>query len=142
MRAVIGTNVLIAGLFWHGPPHALLTAVRTGTLRLVTSPALLAELADVLGRTKVTAILNRTRTTCEQVLAQIEQLAEIIAPPPLTQPVCRDPDDDQLLALARAAQVELIVSGDDDLLTLGSFEAILILSPAQALGLVQSRTRN
>jgi len=33
MRAVLDTNVLIAGLFWHGPPHALLTHVRGGTLR-------------------------------------------------------------------------------------------------------------
>jgi predicted nucleic acid-binding protein len=47
--------------------------------------------------------------------------------------VCRDPDDDQALALALAARVDLIVSGDDDLLALGSFEGIPIVSPAQAV---------
>jgi len=57
----------------------------------------------------------------------------VIDPPPLVQPVCRDPDDDAVLALSIAAQADLLISGDDDLLSLGSFEGILILTPAQAL---------
>jgi predicted nucleic acid-binding protein len=44
-----------------------------------------------------------------------------------------DPDDDQVLALAIAAKAELIVSGDNDLLSLKSFEGIPILAPAEAL---------
>jgi predicted nucleic acid-binding protein len=49
VRAVVDTNVLLAGLLWRGPPHALLEQVRAGTVSLVSSPALLAELADVIG---------------------------------------------------------------------------------------------
>ena len=82
--------------------------MRAGTVSLVSSPALLAE------------------------------LAEVIDPPPLPQPVCRDPDDDEVLALAIAAKVELIVSGDKDLLSLGSFEGIPILAPAQAVSLIEA----
>ncbi len=52
MRAVIDTNVLVSGLFWHGPPHMLLEHVRDGALDLISSPALLAELTNVLGRAK------------------------------------------------------------------------------------------
>lgn len=133
MRAVIDTNVLIAALLWRGPPHALLEQVRAGTVSLVSSPALLAELADALGRTKFDAILMRTNTSRERSLAEVRQLAEVIEPPPLPQPVCRDPDDDQVLALAIAAKVELIVSGDNDLLSLSSFEGIPIVAPAEAL---------
>jgi uncharacterized protein len=124
VRAVIDTNVLVAAMLWHGPPHVLLEHVRASTLSLVSSPALLAELTDVLGRTKFDAILTRTNISRERVLAEARQLAEIIDPPPLPQPVCRDPDDDQVLALAIAAKVELIVSGDEDLLDLQSFEGI------------------
>lgn len=108
----------------------------------MSSPALLDELAEVLGRPKFAALLTRAGTTPDQVLAQLRQLAELIEPLPLAQPVCRDPDDNQLLALAGAAQVELIVSGDNDLLTLGHFQGIPILSPAQASAIVQGRTRN
>jgi predicted nucleic acid-binding protein len=53
----------------------------------------------------------------------------------LPQPVCRDPDDDAVLALALATQADLIVSGDDDLLALGQFQGIPIVAPALALQL-------
>ena len=137
MRAVIDTNVLVAALLWRGAPHALLEHVRTGTVAMVSSPALLAELADVLGRAKFDSILDQTHTSRERSLSQLRQLAEVVEPPPLPQPVCRDPDDDQVLALAIAAKAELIVSGDKDLLSLGHFESVPILAPAQALDLIK-----
>lgn len=133
MRAVIDTNVLLSGLLWHGAPHALLERVRSSALGLVSSPALLAELAEVAGRAKFDSILTRTHTSRELAVSEIRQLAEILDPPPLPQPVCRDPDDDAVLALAVAAQVDLIVSGDNDLLALGAFNGIPVLTPAQAL---------
>ena len=58
---------------------------------------------------------------------------EVIDPPALAKPVCRDPDDDAVLALAIAAQADLIISGDDDPLSLTRFEGIPVLTPAQAL---------
>ncbi len=139
MRAVIDTNVLIAALLWRGPPHALLEYVRAGTVSLVSSPALLAEFADVMGRTKFDVILSRTSTSRERSLAEVRRLVEVIEPPPLLRPMCRDPDDDKVLALAIAARVEVIVSGDKDLLSLGSFEGVPILAPTQALGLLEAK---
>ena len=68
----------------------------------------------------------------------VRQLAEVIEPPPLPQPVCRDPDDDRLLALALSARTELIVSGDDDLLSLGRFEGIAIVAPTEAVKLIEA----
>ncbi len=139
MRAVIDTNVLIAALLWRGPPHALLEYVRAGTVSLVSSPALLAEFTEVMGRTKFDVILSRTSTSRERSLAEVRRLVEVIEPPPLLRPMCRDPDDDKVLALAIAARVEVIVSGDKDLLSLGSFEGVPILAPAQALGLLEAK---
>lgn len=94
---------------------------------------LLAELADVIGRAKFDAILVRSKTTREQALSEMRQLSEVIEPPALPAPVCRDPDDDEVLALALAAQVDLIVSGDEDLLVRQVFEGVPIVTPAQAL---------
>ena len=137
MRAVIDTNVLIAGLLWRGPPHALLEQVRAGSLSLVSSPALLAELADVISRAKFDAILTRTSTSRERSLAEVRRLVDVIEPPPLPKRVCRDPDDDQVLALAAAGKVDLIVSGDSDLLSLSSFEGIPIIAPAAAIARIR-----
>jgi uncharacterized protein len=136
MRAVLDTNVLLSGLLWRGPSYALLEQVRNGAVTFLSSPELLAELAEVLARPKFDAVLSRSSSSREQMLVQVRMLAEVIDPPPLAQPVCRDPDDDAVLALARAAQADVIVSGDDDLLSLVSFDSIPILNPAQALARV------
>ena len=138
MRVVLDTNVLISGLLWHGPSHRLLDYVRSGTLTLISSPALLAELSEVIGRPKLAPILARSNTSRERSLTELQTLAELIAPPPLPQPVCRDPDDDAVLALALAAQADLIVSGDNDLLVLNTFQNIPILTPAAALSRVEA----
>jgi predicted nucleic acid-binding protein len=62
-----------------------------------------------------------------------ERLAEIVEPQPLPVPICRDPDDDHVLACALAAQAEIIVSRDNDLLILHPFQDIPILAAADAL---------
>ncbi len=47
--------------------------------------------------------------------------------------VCRDPNDDMVLECAALAGAQVIVSGDKDLLTLGSYEGIRIVTPAEFL---------
>jgi putative PIN family toxin of toxin-antitoxin system len=139
VRVIIDTNVLLSGLLWHGTPHALLDRVRDGTVTLVSSPVLLAELAEVLEQPKFDVVLARSNTSRERSLAEIQQLAEVLVPEPLPQPVCRDPDDDHVLALALTAQVDLIVSGDKDLLDLNPFQNIPILAPAEALRRIEAQ---
>ncbi len=78
-------------------------------------------------------MLAQSNTSRERTLAEVRQLAEVVEPSPLPQPVCRDPDDDAVLALAVAARVDLIVSGDGDLLSLGGFRGIPIITPAEAI---------
>ncbi len=138
MRAVVDTNVLLSGLLWRGAPHALIGHVRAGALGLISSPALLAELAEVLARTKFRAILAQAAIDPGRMLAELRQLAEIIEPPPLSARVSRDPDDDAVLALAVAARAELIVSGDGDLLSLGAHGGIPIIAAAEAIAQIVS----
>lgn len=133
MRAVFDTHVLMSGLLWRGTPHALPVQVRSNTLTLISSPALLMELSVVLERPKFDAILMRSNTSRAQTLTEVRKLADVIDPPPLAHPVCRDPDEDAVLALAIAAQADWVISGDDDLLCLGSFGEIPVLTPAQVL---------
>ena len=133
MRAVIDTNVLLSGLLWRGAPHELLEQVRNGELTLISSPALLSELADVISRPKFDAILVRSNTSRSHTLDELHRLVEVIEPPPLPQPVCRDADDDEVLATAIAGQADLIVSGDDDLLSLKIHQDIPIVTPAEAV---------
>ena len=53
-------------------------------------------------------------------------------PPPPHPAVCRDPDDDYLVALATASHADAIINGDDDLLAIDRQQlAIDILTPRQ-----------
>jgi putative PIN family toxin of toxin-antitoxin system len=113
--------------------------VRAGTLTLVSSPALIAEFDDVINRRKFQAILARSGVVSNELVEELRKLAELIDPPPLPAPVCRDPDDDAVLALAVAAQAELIVSGDADLLVLGSYEKIRIMDAVTCLAQIDGQ---
>jgi putative PIN family toxin of toxin-antitoxin system len=133
VRAIVDTNVLLSGLLWHGKPHFLIEQVRAGALTLVSSPALLAELAEVAARPKFKDAFARSNTDPELMLAYLRLLAEIVDPPPLPRPISRDPDDDVVLALAVAAQPDFIITGDKDLLVLGAHAGVPILSVAEAV---------
>ena len=111
----------------------LIEQVRAGALTLISSPALLAELAEVMDRPKFRTILARSSTDPERALGEVRRLAEIIDPPPLPTPVSRDPSDDAVLALAAASLADLIITGDADLLALGSHAGIPIINAAEAI---------
>jgi putative PIN family toxin of toxin-antitoxin system len=51
---------------------------------------------------------------------------------------CRDPKDDMVLECAVLAGAEIIVTGDKDLLIMGLFRGIRILSPREFLQLPES----
>jgi len=134
MRLVVDTNAVIAALLWRGTPYQLLQAIRQHpNLQLYSSAVLFAELADVLTRSSLRKQLAAIDKQAGDVLLDYGAAVQIVPAAPLAKPVCRDPDDDAVLALALAAQADLIVSGDQDLLVLGQFEGIAIINPRQAL---------
>ena len=57
----------------------------------------------------------------ESATLRVRRLAEevtLVVPQPLPAGVCRDPDDDAILATALAAEADYLVTGDQDLLVL------------------------
>jgi len=53
-------------------------------------------------------------------------------PPPPYPAVCRDPGDDYLVALARAAAVDALVTGDRDLLELEDI-GVAVITPRELI---------
>jgi putative PIN family toxin of toxin-antitoxin system len=133
MRVVADTNTVVSGLFWHGPPRQLLDAARAGIITLVTSAPLLNELARVLARPKFAQRIDRAGLSVEEIVDTYGTLAEQVTPADIPPTVTADPDDDAVLATAVGGQADLIVSGDADLLGLGSFREIRIIHAADAV---------
>lgn len=94
--------------------------------------ALLAELAEVIGRKKFAQRLQAAGLSPAALVKDYSRLCVSVEPESLPQPVCRDPDDDLVLATALTAQAFLTVSGDLDLLDLGAFGDIRIINAADA----------
>jgi len=141
VRIVLDTNIVLSALLWRGTPYRLFEAIRQQPdVQLYSSATLLAELADVLTRPSPTKQLATIGKTAREVTADYLAVVEIVAPATLSAPVSRDPDDDQVLACALAAQADLIVSGDGDLLTLKSFQGVPIVTAAQAVEKIKAAT--
>ena len=97
---------------------------------LLVSDDTLEELATVLSRTKFDRYVSlEDRKTFILLLGRISERVTIIR----RIQACRDPKDDKFLELAVNGVADLIISGDEDLLTLHPFMDISILSPADYL---------
>ncbi|MEX2488278.1 MAG: putative toxin-antitoxin system toxin component, PIN family [Pseudomonadales bacterium] len=130
-RLVIDTNVLIsAALSSAGAPANLLDHLQIARTALVFSEPTMAELATNLLRTKFDRYVDHD--TRIRFLAEIDAVAEFvgISGAPMG---CRDRSDDMFLETALTAECQLIISGDQDLLTLDPWRNIRILSPEEAL---------
>ena len=139
VRIVLDTNVIFSALLWRGPPYELLNAIREhSSARICASSFLLEELKDVLARPAATRRLAVIGKTAGEVLADYLEVVELVEPGELPR-VARDPDDDHVLACALAANSQLIVSADPDLLGLGTFREIPILSARSALDLLHTK---
>jgi uncharacterized protein len=132
-RVVLDTNVIVSGLIWGGTPRRFLDLARQQSLRLYTSAALLAELADVLGRPKFVGILTANNLTPDIIVRGYAALAHPVRVLSVTAYVERDPDDDHVIACALSAKAGLIVTGDQDLLCIQQSPQVLILNPSDAL---------
>lgn len=142
MRVVADTNTLVSGLLWHGNPRRALDAAHAGTLQLYTTSVLLAELDEVLQRSKFAQRLVLAGVTARTLVLGYAALAHMIEPAVIAPVISADPDDDAVLACAIAVPAEIIVSGDSHLLDLKEYEGIPIVTAAQLLTRIEPEQGN
>lgn len=123
MRITLDTNVLIAAFIARGVCHQLLEhCIRNHNL--VTSDFILDEV-----REKLVKKFKHTSEIADEVVNLLRSQMEVVTPVPLATPICRDADDENILATAVTGNCECLVTGDKDLLVLKQFQDIDIFSP-------------
>ena len=125
MRAVFDTNVLVAAFVTEGICSKLLTRGRKKEFDLIICSVVLQEFERVLIK-KLSATRNEARNALQIVS---EAICGVVHPLQSVQSVCRDPDDDAILACALEARADYLVTGDVDLLELKVFKGIPIVTP-------------
>jgi putative PIN family toxin of toxin-antitoxin system len=106
MRVVLDTNILISAC-WTPTGNEAQVVARAGQLTFCVSPALEAEYRDVASRKKFAKHRDSLNALIDQILA-----AAIIVHPAPACTACSDPDDNQLLDCALAANAQYVITGN------------------------------
>jgi putative PIN family toxin of toxin-antitoxin system len=116
-RFVVDASTLVSGVASRqggGAPWLILAALLDFEFEAVVCPRLIGEFRDAL-----TNKYFRERFDPDdlaEIVANVEEVATEYADPGEITSLLRDPDDDYLVALAREADADAIVTGDRDLL--------------------------
>jgi putative PIN family toxin of toxin-antitoxin system len=125
MKVVLDTNVLISGIFFHGPPYQILKAWQEKKLTIVITQDILSEyqrVSNELSKEFPSIQIN-------QLLDLITTHAEVVHTKGIKIQICKDPDDNKFVECALASKSRIIVSGDRHLLEISGYKGITVISP-------------
>jgi uncharacterized protein len=127
MKVVFDPNVLIAAFITEGLCSKILFRAKRGEFELYLCPFILDEFQKKL-RSKIGA----DPTEIREAISLISESASVKMPEMSAikiHKVCRDPDDDEILACAVAIGANCLVTGDSDLQEIGNYGSVKIVSP-------------
>jgi putative PIN family toxin of toxin-antitoxin system len=130
ISAVVDASVLVSAfLFPESGPGRVLQLAYQGRFALHLSPLLLDETRYALLSTRLRDSYGHSDEAVRAWCADLEGIAGLFVDPlPDIGLVCRDPNDDHVIATAVAVKAGIIVTGDKDLLALGRHHAIRIIT--------------
>ena len=112
LKIVVDTNIWISFLIGK-KLSGLKTLLSSGKVELILCEELKEEILLVTQRPKLAKYFPQADV--EQLLSFMEVIGKLYVPKAI-ESVCRDPKDDYLLALAKEAKADYLISGDNDLL--------------------------
>lgn len=135
MKVVLDTNLWVAAWLWRGIPQRLIELAQERQIISCASLEILQELKKVLSYPKLQKQLSLIAYNQEDILMGTKEISIIYPIETVNIPELRDSDDTIILATAIAAQANVIISGDKDLLTLTTYQNISILNVKTFLNL-------
>ena len=123
MKIILDTNVIIAAFSSHGLCF-LIFELCLDKYKIIISNHILNEIEKNFNKKiklhaeRISEIIDYLKSHC--LLCNYQKLKKS---------VCRDKDDDEILALGKYNDVKYIITGDKDLLILKEYEKIKIVTP-------------
>lgn len=126
-RTVLDTNVVVSAIAYGGVPAKALRLVLDGAVIGVTSDILVSEAMEAL-RKKIGFSNKRTEAFRRMLRRNFRTVH-----PARKLSVLRDDPDNRVLEAAIEGKCNYIITGDKELLKLGSYRTISITTPRQFL---------
>lgn len=137
-KIVVDTSISVSAMLWGGTPQRLLTVAIENSIPLLTSRPLIQELTKTLNKPKLASYVALTGKTPSELAAEFARLMIFVEPADVPPDAVRDPDDVHVLAAAVGGKATHIISGDNDLLVLGSYRDILIMKAIDFIKVIES----
>jgi putative PIN family toxin of toxin-antitoxin system len=134
MRVLLDTNVIVSALLFPGPPRRLLRVLSSPPFEIWTSRPLLRELAATLAYRKLASAISGRGLSVEDLVEGYASQSFVVPDEELASiPFPADPSDAAVVAAAKAARVEWLVTGDRHLLDAQQAMPCPVLRVAEAL---------
>jgi len=124
-RIVPDVNIIISALFWKGEPYKIISKGLKGEYVLLTSPAIIDELAG-----KLRSKFQFPEEKLEELINIMLTLFHVVNPATSLN-VVRDKSDNKIIECAVDGKADFIITGDADLLELKEFTGIRIITPRE-----------
>ncbi len=145
MRVVVDTNVLISGLLsGQGAPATILRLALHGEIELIFSPQTVQEHWLVVHYPKILKRLEKlgiSIETAERALRSLVEMSSLVPGKDHVDVIADNPSDNVFLACAVEGKADVLVSGDNHLKQLKSYQNIQIVDPAHFLDLIKKRMK-
>ena len=134
MRVVLDTNQHISAIIRpKGHPAQIVQLWRIGLIELAISPFILEEFEIVVHRPRIQQRYNLSDADITEYLEVLRTFTVIVSGTVTVDAVPDDPDDNIIIACAIESEADVIVSGDQHLLSLGSYHGIPIVKAVDFL---------
>ena len=129
MRIVVDTNVFVSGVFFTGPPYAILDAWRRGVVQIVISPDILDEYRRVGDRACRTVLSRQSATGVGSTDGSVDQRSL----PPTSAASLPRSGRRQVSCVRHGRRAKVVITGDKALLATSGYANITVLTPREFL---------
>ncbi|MDR0315559.1 MAG: putative toxin-antitoxin system toxin component, PIN family [Treponema sp.] len=134
MKLVLDTNIFISAFYWGGNPQKVIDGIIEGMDTLFISNEILDEVAAVMTGSK----FKTGPEIIERYIRTIEKIGKKVFIAGKIKGICRDKNDDDKIECGVLSGADYLITGDDDLLVLESYQQMKITTANEYLKIVNS----
>jgi len=133
MKVVLDTNVIVAAFAARGLCAEILE-VCLENHSIVISEHIVSEVEKNLVKK-----IRLPKKIARSIADYLRDVPEIVKPEPIDIPACRDKNDVAIIGTALQGNAEIIITGDDDLLILKTYQKVKIMTPRGFWGFLKTK---